>query len=384
MEDEIQDPIDDGGDAGEVADPGTPPEDGQDPAAAPPAEGGEEPPQPGTQAWADLEKKYPGLDEDQLKAMVGSRYWDQTKELSRLTREHRALELEHARLRGRFEQATPAKKDEPEEVPAEVAELDQRIHSLKERDGVVFEQQVQTLKDLSVAQEKVGEIKGLLAAAKAAGDDEKIARFEGRQEIAEQRVEGLRDKLDRQNRERNELRFQVGKSQQERDWTAKVAREAKARQEDEERDLQEQYEEAPKIINALITEAINLAGLPADPALRQDLRETLQDKITIDLWSAGKKGLDFRKVNIPGLLKQHTDRYIKARGVARREGFRKESEERQRTADPPRAPKGGSSAPAGGKPAPLAGRPAAKVIGSHGELSAGMLRGRRLLEKTGW
>jgi hypothetical protein len=65
-------------------------------------------------------------------------------------------------------------------------------------------------------------------------------------------------------------------------------------------------------MHAQITEVIQDSGIPADPALRQDLRETLQSKITVDLWKAGQRGLPVAKVDIAGLLKQHTEKYIKA------------------------------------------------------------------------
>jgi hypothetical protein len=339
----------------------------------PPPEG-EERPEPGTKAWADLEKKYPGLSEEELRQKVALQYWDQTRTLSKVSKERRELELRVARLEGRLEAGTTPEKEEPEPPPPEVEELDRYIHGLTERDQQVSDAQVQTLKTLNDAKEKVGEVKGLIQAAKQANDEDKVSRLEGRLETAEARVEGLRDKLDATVRERKDIAYNVGKAKQERTWYEKLAKEGKAKQEAEEADLQEQYEEAPRIVNAQITEVMNDSGMPADPAMRQDLRETLQDKITVDLWKAGRRGLSFAKIDVHGLLKQHTEKYMKAHGIAKRADFQRRSEERTRTVTP------------ASRPAATPAQPTKKitVVSGVGALPPGMLRGRRLLSGKGW
>jgi len=238
--------------------PETPSGEGEDESAdgagTPPPEG-EEQPEPGTKAWADLEKKYPGLDEEELRKKVALQYWDQTRTLSKVSKEHRELQLKVARLEGRLEAGTTPEKEEPEPPPPEVAELDRYIHGLTERDQQVSDAQVEALKALNLAREKVGELKGLILAAKQASDEDKVSRLEGRLETAEARVESVHDKLNATVRERKDIAYNVGKAKQERVWYERLAKEGKAKQEAEEADLQEQYDEAPRIVNAQITEA---------------------------------------------------------------------------------------------------------------------------------
>jgi len=356
---------------------GTPPDDDADADGdgTPPPEG-EERPEPGTKAWADLEKKYPGLDEEELRKKVALQYWDQTRTLSKVSKEHRELQLKVARLEGRLEAGTTPEKEEPAPPPPEVVELDRYIHGLTERDQQVSDAQMEALKTLNLAREKVGEIKGLIQAAKQASDEDKVSRLEGRLETAEARVESVRDKLDATVRERKDIAYNVGKAKQERVWYEKLAKEGKAKQEAEEADLQEQYDEAPRIVSAQINEVIVDSGMPADPALRQDLRETLQSKITVDLWKAGRRGLPFAKVDVHGILKQHTEKYMKAHGIAKREDFKSRSEDRTRTVTPP------SKSPAA-SPAAQPGKKTT-VVSGVGALPQGMLRARRLLQKSGW
>lgn len=357
---------------------GTPPDSEVD-EDAPAAEAAGEDETPEDKNWKDLQAKYPGRSDDEIRGIVNASYWEQTKALSASAKATRELELKVAKLEGRIEAGTPPAEEKPAAPPPEVQELDGYINSLRERDQQVANAQTDALKALSDAKDKVGEMKGLIRAAKEGSDEEKVSRLEARLETAEGRVDAIRDKLDGTVRERKDIAWNHARAQKERTWLTTIHAQAQANEESEREELETELAAIPGRVDATITATIDAAGMPADPALREDLRETLKNRITVDLWKAGKN-MPFNKVDVAGLLRQYTSRYMKAHGIAKRETFKKLSEEKTRVSGaPPATPVAGASRP-NGKPG--AGPP--RVVSAIGALPAGMLRGRRLLEKKGW
>lgn len=371
MPPEVEEVVDD-----ELDGAGTPPDpdDADGDGGTPPANADDESPQ--DKNWKDLQAKYPGLSDDEIRTKVAASYWDQTKALSQEARARRELELKVARLEGRIEAGTPPA--EPPPPPPEIQELDTYIGSLNARDEQVATAQTDALQALSAAKEKIGEIKGLIKAAKEGNDEDKVSRLEGRLETAESRVDSIRDKLDATVRERKDIAYNRSRAQKEKAWVAKLVTEGQAREESEREEQEATLAEIPKIVDATMSEVIEAAGMPADPALREDLRETLRNHITIALWKAGKD-MPFTKVDVPGLLRQYTDRYMKAHGIAKRTTFQQRSDDKTRVSGaPPTTP--AAAPPTPGKP----GAQSPRVVSTAGVLPAGMLRGRRLLEKKGW
>ena len=350
---------------------GTPP-DPEDVAGAggPPADPDEPPEDPN---WKSLQEKYPGLSDEEIRTRVNASYWEQTKALSAGSKRERELELENARLQGRLEAGPPPDK-EPPPPPPEIQKADAHISGLTERDNEVATDQTTLLKALATAKDKVSEVKGKISAAKESDDDAKVERLEIRLEGAQQNVDNTRDKLNATVRERKSIAHNRERAQDERVWLERVFAEGQAREEEDQQELQETLDEIPRIVDGHITKEMDASKVPADPALREDLRDTLRDKITVDLWKAGGK-IPFNKLDVPGLVKQYTANYMKAHGLAKRADFGERSKRK--------------AAVAGGQPPPVTtspqgGKKPTSVVSGAGALSDGMLRGRRALGKAGW
>jgi hypothetical protein len=355
---------------------GTPPEaddvDDPDVDGTPPDDVDEESPE--DKNWASLRQKYPGLSDEEINRKVYASYWEQTRAISSSEKQKRELELRLARLEGRIEAGQPPAAKEPPPPPPEVQELDAYISSLEQRDSQVAESQTKLLGELSTAKDKVSEIRGQIAAAKAAQDEDRVDRLESRLETAEDRVANTRDKLDRTVQSRKDIAWNHARAKKERAWVERVIAEGQAREESERQELEEALEAIPEVVDDVITKAITDAKVPANEALRDHIRATVRDKVTVDMWKAGDK-VPFNKMNVPKLVRGHIDDYMKANGLAKRSSFVDQS--RRKT-----AVSGGQPPPA--VETPKGGRKPARVVSGTGALSAGMLRGRRLLEKKGW
>lgn len=326
--------------------------------------------------WKSYREKYPNLSDDQIQKKIASDYWDQTKALGAASKREKEDALKIARLEGRVEgMGTPP--DPEDELPPhpEVAELDTYISSLNARDENVAKNQTDLLKTLSVAKDSVAEIKGQIKATKAQpdADEAAIGRLELSLDRADDRLTSSREKIDATVQQRKDIRWNITRAEKERNWIASMVEEGQAREDEERQETDAQLEAIPGIVDARIAEGIATSGMPADPALREDCRDFVRDKITIDLWKAGPK-VPFSKVDTPKLVKGYVAKYMKSHKISARAEFGARSEAKAKVA--------------GGQPpaveTPPGERKKPTVVSGVGALSPGMLRGRRILGKLGY
>ncbi len=325
--------------------------------------------------WKSLQEKYPGLSDEEIHAKVNASYWDQTKALGAASKREKEDALKIARLEGRVEGmgTPPDPADAPSPHP-EVAELDTYISGLTDRETNVAKNQTDLLKTLSTTKDSVGEIKGEIKATKAQpdADEAAIGRLELKLDRAEDRLISIREKLEATVQSRKDIGWNRARAEKERHWIASMVEEGQTREDEERQQTDAQLESIPKVVDGHIAEAIGVSGMPADPALREDCRDFVRDKITIDLWKAGPT-VPFSKVDTPKLVKAHIAKYMKSHKIAARAEFGAQSKAK--------------AAVAGGQP-PAAEVPGVvkkpTVVSGVGALSEGMLRGRRVLGKAGY
>jgi chromosome segregation ATPase len=384
-DDEIQDPV------GAVEDDpgaGPPPADGDDPPSDDPEallSDPDEPPSPDEdddpEEWRSLEKKFQSIeDERERKREIGKQYWEKTRYASQVRKENEALkaELEAAKAQ-RVEQSRKAPDAPPPPPHPDLERIDSRINSLSEKDTLYFDEQQKALVSAAECDQGIAVCKAKIEDA----DEYQRAVLEQRLEGLESRKANLWDRFNDLKDRREELEYKLEELTQQRQWTIGLLDEQGQEQERERLSRESFNEEFPQMVARTIDELADAAGLdPEDEVLRDDLKETVKDRLTVKFWKLGQsKEVD--DVDVDELIESEVKRYLKGRDLASRKTFGKTSKEKLAVSGkrPAPAPKAAPKGPR--KPPSYADEP--KDITALGTVdqSPSMARGRKYLNQRG-
>lgn len=367
-------------------DPGSGPTPEADPPADPEAPVSDDGPTPSDddepKEWQSLEKKFDSIeDENERKRAIGKQYWEKTRYASETRKENEALkeQLEEARSR---RVAEARREEEPKGDPLpphpDLERLDSRINALSEKDSGLYDEQQKTLIGVSETEQGIAAVKAKIEDA----DEYQRAVLEQRLEGLEHRKGNLIDRFSDLRDRREDLEYKLDELGQQRQWTSGLLDE-QGKDAERERQSRESFnEEFPERVARTIDEVADALGLdPEDEPLRDDLKATVKDRLTVKFWKLGQSE-QVDDVDVDELIGSEVKRYAKARDLAGRAKFGKTSREKlsvsgKRPAEAKPTGKGGKR-PSGYDAAP-------KDITALGTVSQdpAMLRGRSALAKRG-
>jgi hypothetical protein len=313
MPDEDVDPDLEGGGAADDGaidndDPGTPPDADANPEGSTPAAGADDDEQP--EAWRNLKSKYKIADDKALQAVVGEKYWDQTRELSRLSRENRELK---AKLTPEPKGTTPEAPPAP--VPPEVKELEDDIHRLDDKVTKLVAAQADRVKELSKLDTDIKKLAGQL---EIAADHEKDS-LRARHDRLVDKYTFAYEKWQDVNERIGEIADTKTRRTRELKWAKDVAASAEARQRDDQEAKTERAQEFSSGIQTMCASEADNMKLPKDAELRDYLWDTVRAKVMLDLQKAGDVPVE--KVDVPAIIRRHVTAFAKAHGFAGRAEF---------------------------------------------------------------
>lgn len=354
--------------------PGDPEPPSDDPTDPP-----DEPEDPAEKNWKSLQDKYPGKTDAEIHDIVNAAYWEQTKELSAHAKRERESEVEKARLEGRLEGAgTPPGEPPPEDDDfsdyPDIQEVDSHITGLTQRGEEIAQEQSELLKELNEKTTNAAESRGELAAAKRHEDTidgAEVARLEAKIERATDRVASIRRELNGTVRAAKDLREQHARVEKEKTWLVRIAKEGKAKAEKDQQEAEEALEKIPTQVDGQITASMKALKVPKE--LQESCRKITKDQTTVDFWRIGTT-VPFGDVDVPRLVKNHVEHFLKANGIASKSTFAERSKQKNDLA--------GDDPPKGKDPKKTVREPS--TVSAVGDLPPGMLRARRMLAKVGW
>lgn len=343
---------------GEDAPPDEQSEDGEEPA------GGDDE----DEAWKNLTKKFDHLkSERDRKAAIGRAYWEKTRYASQTRKE---LEEAKAKLAS-LEKPEPKADEPPKAPPPEIAKLDERIQGLVAKDNSLIQGQQDLLGKLRSVDEEIVRWK-----TKAEDADEyNKALYEQKVETATLKKDSMLQRWADINDRRQQLSYDVDRLMSDRAWVEQFVRNEEQRKVLEAKTDQEFRQNFRGFVNEQIEEIATELGAPAVKGLREDLRETVRDKLTVAFWKMQGK---VDEVDVPELIRKHVEQYLKRTDLVGRTKFADASKKKLAVASRGTAPRPDTTAP---KPAP--GKPVRIAQMSQGELSSGMAKARNYLASRG-
>lgn len=338
-----------------------------------------------SEEWDSLEKKFDNIeDEQERRRAIGKQYWEKTRYASKVRKENEELHAEVNRL-----QATRVEEDRREQQPQEPApphpdleRLDSRINALAEKDSGFFESQQKALISISEVDQQIAVVKDKVGDA----DEYQRAVLEQRLEHLETRKGNLHDRFLDLKDKREDLEYRLDELGQQREWTAGLL-DQQGKDVERERQSREHFKlEFPQQVARSIEALADEAGIAEDDDdLRDDLKQTVKDRLTVKFWKLGQSQ-EVDDVDVDELIQDEVGRYLKGHDLAGRANFGKRSKEklsvsgRRPAPTPPKKPARGAS------PRPPAGYDAEpKDVTALGTVdqSPTMARGRKYLDRRG-
>jgi chromosome segregation ATPase len=246
------------------------------------------------------------------KAELGRRFFKNQDDAATLARDRETL-LEAASRR------PDEKEPEPEPTP-ELERNTRRMEALKAKITDLDGEKNQTLTAVAEARNRVSYLKGRLEQAEDIDKPEWQSRLEeakrtvGKTEKEYRKFGARRRELDDQLEERTDERKQIEES-------AKAERASRRQAEEENARI---LRELPAYVDSLIDQAAKKLSVPKGTEVHQDLWETVNAKVAMDL--SAMRGQGVEKVNMPALVEKHVKRFAKTHDLGEREEFARESE----------------------------------------------------------
>jgi len=312
-------------------DPGSGPTPEADPPDDPEAPVSDDGPDPSDddepKEWQSLEKKFDNIeDATERKRAIGKQYWEKTRYASEIRKENEALkeQLEDARSRRVAEARQEEPKGDPPPPHPDLERLDSRITALSDKDSGLYDEQQKTLIGVSEAEQGIAAVKAKIEDA----DEYQRAVLEQRLEGLEHRKGNLIDRFSDLRDRREDLEYKLDELGQQRQWTAGLLDE-QGKDAERERQSRESFNmEFPERVARTIDEVADALGLdPEDEPLREDLKSTVKDRLTVKFWKLGQSE-QVDDVDVDELIGSEVKRYAKARDLAGRAKFGKTSREK--------------------------------------------------------
>jgi BMFP domain-containing protein YqiC len=319
-------------------------------------------------AWKNLTKKFDHIKSPRdRKAAIGRAYWEKTRYASQTRKD-----LEETKARLAVLEAKP-KADEPPAAPhPDVAKLDQRIQGLVQKDNTLVQNQQELLGALRGVDEEI--VKWKTKAEDA--DEYNKALYEQKSETAAVKKATLLQRWADINDRREQLSYDVDRLMSDRNWVQQFVQQEEQRKASEVESAAEFNQTFPRFVDETIEEIATELGAPKATGIREDLRSTVRDKMTVALWKLSKQNVD--EVDVPEMVRGYVQGYLKRNDLVGRTKFTEKSKNKLAVSSKASAPKPGTQA---SKPSP--GKPVRLGQMTQSELSPAMSRARSYLQSRG-
>ena len=234
------------------------------------------------------------------------------------------LEGENRALRGTVQESLSRSEKEPEPEPTpELLRNTERMEALGSDLKDLESERSETLSTIGKARGQIRYIEGQITRA----DD--LDKPDLKAELAEaQRTCAKAEKEWRSfGRRERELKAQVAERKHERKDIESSIKDQRASQRQAEEDMRKFQENFPAYVSGLIVEAADEFKIPKTEKLRNNLVKTVNNDVEQALRRMREQGVE--DVDMGALVKDHVKEYAEVHGLADREAFHKESENKR-------------------------------------------------------